>query len=97
MDKSKEIKLVGKRLKYSLLLQGMVASQAWLEWADKTRESCQQVGRAAVYPMLKQEVLLDKLTRANERLRMIDEMEAEAKKADKLKVKWKELTGQEKI
>jgi len=28
---------------------------------------------------------------------MIDEMEAEAKKADKLKVKWKELTGQEKI
>jgi hypothetical protein len=59
--------------------------------------ACEETGRAAVYPMMKPEVLIDKLTRANERLRVIDEVESVAKQLDSAKEKWTDLTGQEKI
>lgn len=55
------------------------------------------MGQAAVYPMLKPEVLVDKLTRANERLKIVEEIEWEADQVDKLKTKLTELTGEEKI
>jgi hypothetical protein len=64
---------------------------------DKTKHACEEVGRAAVYPMIKEDLLLDRLTRANERLRIIDEIERDVRMVDSLKAKWKALTGQDQI
>lgn len=75
----------------------MCQLEGWKDWVSKTKLECEQVGQAAVYPMLKPEVLVDRLTRANERLKIIEEIEAEASKVEKLKKRLSLLTGEEKI
>lgn len=73
----------------------MCQTPGWLEYAKRTKEACENVGKLAVYPMLKSDVLLDRLTRANERLKMLEEVDSYVRQIDGLKKRFYELTGEE--
>lgn len=75
----------------------MSQTPGWQQWAEKTKSDCEQVGKAIIWPMLDEKVVMDRITRANERLRVISEIESMTKQVEGLKTKWTALTGQEKI
>lgn len=62
----------------------MVSKQGWQELVSKTNRITTQVGKAAVWPGIQDDLLKDKLTRANERLRFIREVEDLASKTEKM-------------
>jgi hypothetical protein len=53
-------------------------------------EDCYSVGKLAVYPGLKDDVLNDRLTRANERIKVVHEIEGLAARAGKLVEKYED-------
>jgi len=71
-----------------------VNSKGWKRFAKKYREAAEQTGRAAVYPMLKDEILEDRLIRANQSLKMITEVEQIAARLEELEEKAREIKKQ---
>lgn len=65
---------------------------------ESTKQVCEDEGRMAVVAGFKSKrEVIEKLIRANERLKFISEIEAKAKQVEGLKRKIEVLTGQEKI
>lgn len=53
-------------------------------------EDCYNVGKLAVYPGIKDDRVLDKLARANERIKVIQEIEHLAERSGKLTEKYED-------
>jgi len=86
---------LANRLKMVASHYRLVSQPAWQECSDRQRKACQLVGKAAVFPGLKPELEHDRLVRANERIKMLNEIEHLASQYESIKAQWKEMTGQE--
>lgn len=76
-------------------MKRLVSHKDWETLVSKTEKDCYDVGKLAVYPGIQDDLVLEKLTRANERLRFIDDIRSYASQVEGLKNQMTELTGKE--
>ena len=76
-----------RNLKEAQDYSSLQSTQGWQRLSDWVKQSAEEVGLSAVYPGIKSELLQEKLTRANEGLRIIQHVELKAAKLDELEEK----------
>lgn len=69
----------------------MVNSKGWKRFASKWKSSAEETGKFAIRNLIKPEVLQEKITRANQALTMIEEVELLASRKDELYEKFREI------
>lgn len=82
-------KILAAKLKECRECQELIQTKGWQTLSDKTKKSVEETGMLAVWPGLKDDVLKDRLTRANERMKVIWEVETLASRIEELEEKWR--------
>jgi hypothetical protein len=80
---------LANKLKECRQLNEMVQTKGWKELSEKTKKSVEETGMLAVWPGFKDDVLKDRLTRANERMKLVWEVETLAGRIEELEEKWR--------
>ena len=81
-------KILAQKLKECREYNELTQTKGWRRLSDKTKKAVEETGILAVWPGIKDEVLKDRLTRANERMRFVWEVETLAGRVDELEEKW---------
>jgi hypothetical protein len=67
----------------------MVATNGWKLLSETIKKAVEETGMLAVWPGLKPDVRDDRLIRANERMKIIYEVELLASRLEELEEKWR--------
>ncbi len=66
----------------------MLENKGWKRLSDKLKQSAEETGRICVYPGIKEDILKDRLIRANEHIKIILEVESIASRIPDLEDKF---------
>ena len=90
-EQAKYRKLLVKRYQEAKDYSELVNTKGWKRFATRWKEAAEETGRAAVFPMIKNDLLVDKLTRANQSLKMIEEVELLSSRKEELYERFRQI------
>jgi hypothetical protein len=67
----------------------LIQTKGWKHLSDSIKKAVEETGMLAVWPGLKPDVRDDRLTRANERMKVVYEVELLASRLEELEEKWR--------
>jgi hypothetical protein len=82
-------KVLMAKLKECRECNELVNTKGWKALSKRIKDSVEETGRLAVWPGLKDDIRDDRLTRANERMKVIFEVETLAGRIEELEEKWR--------
>lgn len=90
-DRDKYRKLLVRRYQEARDYSELVNTKGWKRFAKRWRQAAEETGKAAVFPMIKSELLNEKLIRANQAIVMIEEVELLASRKEALYEKFTQI------
>ena len=84
-------KVLANKLKQCRQFSELILTKGWKHLSEQTKKAVEETGILAVWPGLKDDVLKDRLTRANERMKFVWEVETLASRIEELEEKWREI------
>lgn len=82
-------KVLTTKLKECREYNELIQTKGWKHLSEKIKKSVEETGLYAVWPGLKDDVRDDRLTRANERMKVVWEVELLASRLEELEEKWR--------
>ena len=82
-------KVLAEKLKECRECNELVNTKGWKHLSEKTKKAVEETGLLAVWPGLIKEIRDDRLTRANERMKVVWEVELLASRIEELEEKWR--------
>ena len=83
--------MLATKLKECRQYNELISTKGWKHLSEQTKKAVEETGMLAVWPGLKKEIRDDRLTRANERMKFVWEVELLAGRLEELEEKWRQI------